>query len=71
MKNVKSLLRKVPDDQRYELLSLIRDSVSGDTVLTKAAMKGNTELCVTLLSSLRPADRLKLDLVDKRTAFHS
>ena len=70
MKNVKNLLCKVSDDQRYELLSSIRHSVSGDAVLTRAATRGHAELCVTLLSSLSPADRLKLILVNKYTALH-
>ena len=40
------------------------------TVLADAAYRGYTELCVILLSSLPPADRLRLILVDKRTALH-
>ena len=39
-------------------------------MLTEAAYRGHTELCVTLLSSLPPDDRLKLILVKKRTALH-
>ena len=70
MENVKNLLRKVSDDQRYELLSSIRHSVSGDTVLTRAATRGHTELCVTLLSSLPSADRLKLIIANKHAALH-
>ena len=66
---LKSLLSKVSDDQRYELLSVITDDYR-NTVLTVAARRGHTELCVTLLSSLPPADRLKLILVNKRTALH-
>ena len=58
------------EDLRYELLSSITDSV-GDTVVTVAAYRGPTELCVTLLSSLPSADRLKLILVNKDTALHA
>ena len=39
-------------------------------MLKVAAVRGHTELCVTLLSSLPPADRLKLILVNKYTALH-
>ena len=70
IKSVRSLLPKVSEDLRYELLASIRDSV-GDTVLTRAACIADTKLCVTLLSSLPPADRLKLILVNKATALHS
>ena len=67
--SVKNFLTKVSEDLRCELLSSITDSVS-HTLLTRAANKGHTELCVTLLSSLPPADRLKLILVNKLTALH-
>ena len=67
--NVKNLLTKVSESLRCELLSSITDSVS-HTVLTRAAYRGHTELCVTLLSSLPPADRLKLILIDKPIALH-
>ena len=66
---VENPLTKVSEDLRYELLSSVRDR-DGDTVLTAAAYRGHTELCVTLLSSLPPADRLKLILVDGHTALH-
>ena len=65
---VDNLLTKVSEDLRYELLSSIRDS-DGDTVLARAAWRGHTELCVTLLLCLPPADRLKLIFVNKRTAL--
>ena len=65
IERLKNLFSEVSDAQRCELLSSIR----GDTVLTKAAELGKTELCVTLLSSLPQADRLKLILVNKRTAL--
>ena len=67
--SVRNLLTKVSEDLRYELLSSITDS-DGDTALTRAAYVGHTELCVTLLSSLTSADRLKLILVDQFTALH-
>mgnify|MGYP001796856465 CR=1 FL=1 len=69
IESVKNLLTKVSEDQRYELLSSITDS-AGDEVLTVAAWRGHTELCVTLLSSIPPADRRKLILVNKDTALH-
>ena len=69
IKVVENPLTQVSEDQRYELLSSITDS-DGNTVLTVAAYRGHTELCVTLLSSLPPADRLKLILVDDITALH-
>ena len=68
---VENLLTKVSEDLRYELLSSITHSVRGDTVLSNAALIGHTELCVTLLSALPPADRLKLILVNKCTALHA
>ena len=68
---VKNLITKVSGDQMYELLSSITDSVRGYPVLTRAALRGHTELCVTLLSSLPSADRLTLILVDKLTALHA
>ena len=67
---VENPLTQVSEDQRYEMLVSITDSC-GNTVLTNAAYRGHTELCVTLLSSLPPADRMKLILVNKRTALHS
>ena len=67
--SAKNPLSKVSEALRYELLSSITNS-NGDTVLTQAAYRGHTELCVTLLSSLPPADRLKLILVDDITALH-
>ena len=67
--SVENLLSQVSEDLRYELLSSITYS-NGNTVLEQAAGRGHTELCVTLLSSLPPADRLKLILVNKRTALH-
>ena len=67
--SVRNLLPQVSEALRYELLSSVKNS-NGNTVLTRAAYKGHTELCVTLLSSLPPADRLKLILVNKRTALH-
>ena len=67
IESVRNLLHKVSEELRYELLSSITDRY-GNTVLTEAARRGHTELCVTLLSSLPPADRLKLILVNKRTA---
>ena len=70
IKSVKSLLTQVSEDLRYELLVSITGLV-GDTALTEAAYRGHTELCVTLLSSLPSADRLKLILVDKDTALHT
>ena len=66
---VKNLLTQVSEDLRYELLSSITE-INGKTVLTEAAWRGHTELCVTLLSSLPSADRLKLILVDDITALH-
>ena len=69
IESVRSLLPKVSEDLRYELFSSITDS-DGDTALTRAAYRGHTELCVTLLSSLPPADRLELILVNKRTGLH-
>ena len=67
---VENSLTQVSEALRYALLSSITNN-NGDTVLTLAAYRGHTELCVTLLSSLPPADRLKLILVNKRTALHS
>ena len=67
--SIRNQLTKVSEDLRYELLASITDN-DGDTVLTRAAYRGHTELCVTLLSSLPPADRLKLIRVNKRTALH-
>ena len=67
--SVKNPLTKVSEALRYELLSSITDS-NGNTVLTIAAERGHTELCVTLLSYLSPADRLKLILVNKHAALH-
>ena len=67
---VENLLTQVSEDLRYELLSSITDS-DGITVLSRAALRGHAELCVTLLSSLPPADRLKLILVDTPTALHA
>ena len=67
IERLKNLLCKVSDDQRYELLSAITDDYR-NTALIVAAGRGHTELCVTLLSSLPPADRLKLILVNKDTA---
>mgnify|MGYP001791607788 CR=1 FL=1 len=69
-RNIWNLLTKVSEDLRYELLSSITDRDIGYTVLTLAAGRGHTELCVTLLSSLPPADRLKLILSNKYTALH-
>ena len=69
-RNIWNLLTKVPGALRYELLSSITDRDIGYTVLTLAAGRGHRELCVTLLSSLPPADRLKLILVNKYTALH-
>ena len=69
IESFKNLITQVSEELRYELLSSITDS-DGDTALTIAAFRGHTELCVTLLSSLPPADRLKLILADKRTALH-
>ena len=69
IKTVKNLLTKVSEDLRYELLSSVKNS-NGNTALTEAALRGHTELCVTLLSSLPQADRLKLILVDDITALH-
>ena len=70
IERLKNLIRKVSVDERYELLSSITDG-DGDTLLTTAARKGHTELCVTLLSSLPSADRLKPILVDNYTVLHS
>ena len=70
IEKLRNLLSKVADDQRCDLLASIRYS-NGHTVLTRAAFIGHTELCVTLLSSLPQADRLKLILDDKHTALHS
>ena len=69
IESVENPLTQVSEDLRYELLSSIT-GINGDTVLALAAYRGHTELCVTLLSSLPPADRLKLILVNKRTALH-
>ena len=69
-KSIKSLLTDVSEDLSYNLISSITDS-DGYTVLTLAASRGYTEMCVTLLSSLPQADRLKLILDDKHTALHS
>ena len=63
--SAKKLLTKVSEDLSYELL----DS-DGCRVLAEAADRGHTELCVTLLSSLPSADRLKLILLEKFTALH-
>ena len=70
IERLKYLLSKVSGDQRYELLLSISDRV-GDTVLRVAAGRGHRELCVTLLSSLPSADRLKLILVNMHTALHA
>ena len=67
--SVKNLLTKVSGALRYKLLSSIKDS-NGETVLTRAAFMGQTELCVTLLSSLPSADRLKLILINGTKALH-
>ena len=67
---VENLLSQVSEALRYELLSSVTNSF-GDTVLRVAAYRGHTELYVTLLSSLPPADRLKLILVNKYTALHT
>ena len=69
IESIRNLLTKVSEDLRYELFSSITDS-DGDTVLAEAAWRGHTELCITLLSSLPSADRLKLILVNKHTALH-
>ena len=69
IKTVENPLTQVSEALRYELLSSITDSY-GHTVLTLAAYAGHTELCVTLLSSLPPADRLKLILVNDYIALH-
>ena len=69
IERLRNLLSKVADDQRCDLLASLRYS-NGHTVLTRAAFIGHTQLCVTLLSFLPPADRLKLILVDKLTALH-
>ena len=69
IERLKNLLSKVSNDQKNKLLTSTRDS-NGDTVLTRAAYNGQLELCVTVLSSLPPADRLKLILEDKFTALH-
>ena len=66
---VENLLSQVSEALRYELLSSVTNSI-GVTVLTLAAGRGHTELYVTLLLSLPPADRLKLILVNKYTALH-
>ena len=66
---VENPLTQVSEALRYKLLSSITNSV-GHTVLTLASYRGHTEMCVTLLSSLPPADRLKLILVDEHTALH-
>ena len=66
IERLKNLLSQVSYAQRCELLSSIR----GDEVLIEAARLGKTELCVTLLSSLPQADRLKLKPVDELRAFH-
>ena len=69
--SVENLLSQVSEDLRYELLSSITYS-NGNTVLEQAAGRGHTELCVTLLLSLPPADRLRLIIVDvdTLTALH-
>ena len=67
---LRSFLSGVSENERFGLFSSIGDS-NNLTVLTKAAVRGHTELCATLLSSLPPADRLKLILVNKLTALHS
>ena len=69
LESLENLLSIVSDDQIYGLLSSKRH-IYGDTVLKVAAYRGHTELCVTLLLSLPPVDRLKLILVDKLTALH-
>ena len=69
IESVRNLLTKVSEALRYELLSAITDDYR-TTVLTEAARRGHAELCVTLLSSLPSADRLKLILVDQFTALH-
>ena len=69
IESIKNQLTEVSEHLRYKLLSSITD-IHGETVLSRAAGRGHTELCVTLLSSLPPADRLKLILVNKRTALH-
>ena len=70
IERLKNLLNKVSGDQSYKLLSSIRD-YDNNTMLTLAArQRRNTEVCVTLLSSLTPAGRLKLILVNKFTALH-
>ena len=66
IERLKNLLSQVSDAQRCELLSSIR----GDEVLIEAAQLGKTELCVTLLSSLPQADRLKFIPVDELRPFH-
>ena len=66
---VRSFLSGVSDNERFGLFSSIRDS-DNLTVLTKAAVRGHTELCVTLFSSLPPSDRLKMVIVNKYTALH-
>ena len=66
---VENLLTMVSEGLRYEILSVITDNYR-NTVLREAAGRGHTELCVTLLSSLPPADRLKLIFVNKQTALH-
>ena len=69
IESVKNLLTKVLEDLRYDLLASITH-IDGGTMLTAAARRGDTEMCVTLLLSLPPADRLKLILVNKYTALH-
>ena len=66
IERLKNLLSEVSDAQRYELLSSIR----GDIALIEAAPLGKTELCVTLLSVLPQADKLKLIPFDELRAFH-
>ena len=70
IERLRSVLSGVSDNERYELVSSIRDSF-GYTVLTRAGERGHTELCVTLLLSIPLADRLKLILVNKRTALQA
>ena len=70
IESVRTLVTKVSVALRYKLLVSITHS-NGDTVLRGAAYRGHTEVCVTLLSSLPPADRLKLIIANKHAALHS
>ena len=71
IEKLKTLLSKVSDGQIYDFLSSIKGDVEDmPTVLTLAARMGHTGLCVTLLSSSPPADRLKLILVNKCTTLY-